>query len=97
MGKWAIGVQIHILDRTQVRPKKGCRQQRGPVQMSLRASRIVAHAMNPLAQDPLYHKFCLGYTDACPKESEEAVELNATFLRAIKVERATSDSVSTMT
>ena len=51
----------------------------------------------PRPQDPLYQKFCRGYTDAYPKESEEAVELAATFLRAIEVEQATRDSVSTMT
>ena len=51
----------------------------------------------PRPQDPLYHKFCLGYTDACPKGSEEAVEIAATFFRAIEVEQARRDSVSTMT
>ena len=48
----------------------------------------------PRPQDPLYQKFCLGYTDVYPKESEEAVALAMTFLRGIEVEQALRDSAS---
>jgi hypothetical protein len=46
----------------------------------------------PRPADTLYQKFCLGYLEALPKGSREAVELAEAFLHAIEAEQVKRDS-----
>jgi hypothetical protein len=47
----------------------------------------------PRPEDPLYQKFCLGYMDAYPKYSDEAVQLAQDFLCTIEAEQGRRDSI----
>jgi Zinc finger protein len=46
----------------------------------------------PRPEDPLYQKFCVGYTDAYPKNSDDAVQLAQDFLCTIEAEHCRRDS-----
>ncbi|KAF8329248.1 hypothetical protein F5887DRAFT_1005001 [Amanita rubescens] len=48
----------------------------------------------PRPEDPLYQKFCVGYMDAYPKNSDEAIQLAQDFLRTIEAEQGRRDSIT---
>jgi hypothetical protein len=49
----------------------------------------------PRSNSPLYQKFCQGYMDVYPKESQEVTELARLFLSAIEAEQAKRDALRT--